>query len=167
MKTGAGNISGPGARTIADSVQVVEFILGKEHFAIDLFDVKEVVEYTQITQLPNAPIYVKGMISLRSEITTIIDLKVQMHIKETQTFSEENSKFIVLDEKITRSKVGIMVDDVLAVSTFSRNQVDTTTSFGSGDGSIIGTINKKIGGKEKDGSDLVIWIDIKRILKDL
>jgi purine-binding chemotaxis protein CheW len=41
------------------SIQIVEFILGKERFAIDLFDVKEVVEYTTITRLPNVPAYIK------------------------------------------------------------------------------------------------------------
>ena len=36
----------------SDTVQVVEFVLGKEHFAVDLFNVKEVVEYKTITQCP-------------------------------------------------------------------------------------------------------------------
>ena len=45
----SGGNSNQGGRT----VQVLEFLLGKEHFAIDLFDVREVVEYTPITKLPN------------------------------------------------------------------------------------------------------------------
>jgi len=45
---------GPGIKKSGKSFQVLEFLLGKEHFAIDLFDVREVVEYTPITQLPNA-----------------------------------------------------------------------------------------------------------------
>jgi purine-binding chemotaxis protein CheW len=63
-----------------DTIQVVEFVLGSEHFAIDLFDVKEVVEYTTITKLPNVPAYVKGIIDLRGEITMIIDLKHRLNI---------------------------------------------------------------------------------------
>ena len=64
-----------------ESIQVVEFVLGKEHYAIDLFDVKEVVEYTSITKLPNVPDYVQGIIDLRGEITTIIDLKHRLNIR--------------------------------------------------------------------------------------
>ncbi|MDO8842066.1 chemotaxis protein CheW, partial [Methanocalculus sp.] len=50
---------------ISGSVQVVEFVLGDETFAIDLFDVREVVEYTRISALPNSPSYIKGIIDLR------------------------------------------------------------------------------------------------------
>ena len=39
-------------------IQVVEFVLGTGRFAIDLFDVKEVVEHTSITRLPSAPSFV-------------------------------------------------------------------------------------------------------------
>ena len=60
----------------------MEFLLGKEHYAVDLFDVREVVEYTSITKLPNTPSYMKGIIDLRGEITTIIDLKERLNILE-------------------------------------------------------------------------------------
>lgn len=59
----------PAPDTKKKDIQVVEFILGNEHFAIDLFDVREVVEYTNITKLPNSPPYIKGIIDLRGEIT--------------------------------------------------------------------------------------------------
>src|SRR5208337_4325884 len=62
------------------SLQVVEFLLGRERYAVDLFDVREVVEYTSITKLPNTPSYMKGIIDLRGEITTIIDLKERLCI---------------------------------------------------------------------------------------
>ncbi|MDO9035791.1 MAG: chemotaxis protein CheW, partial [Methanoregula sp.] len=87
-------------------LQVVEFLLGNEKYAVDLFDVKEVVEYTTITQLPNSASYMKGIIDLRGEITTIVDLKERLHIPATTELREENSRIIVLDEKITRAKTG-------------------------------------------------------------
>jgi len=46
----------------------------------NLFDVKEIVEYTRITPLPGSARYIKGIIDLRGEITTIIDLKEKMGI---------------------------------------------------------------------------------------
>ncbi|MDO9538410.1 MAG: chemotaxis protein CheW, partial [Methanocalculus sp.] len=112
--------------TITGSVQVVEFVLGDETFAIDLFDVREVVEYTRISALPNSPSYIKGIIDLRGEITTIIDLKERLNIMRNTDRREDESRIIVLDDTITKKKVGIMVDDVLSVSTFEMNQVDRT-----------------------------------------
>jgi purine-binding chemotaxis protein CheW len=149
-------------------LQVVEFLLGKEHYAVDLFDVREVVEYTSITKLPNTPSYMRGIIDLRGEITTIIDLKERLNILEESDLPEENSRIIVLDEKITRAKTGIMVDDVLAVSTFERSDIDSTSASGAReDGAILGIIKKKIKEKDHERHELIIWIDIRHLLLDI
>jgi purine-binding chemotaxis protein CheW len=152
----------------AGKLQVVEFLLGKEHYAIDLFDVREVVEYTSITQLPNTPSFMKGIIDLRGEITTIIDLKERLNILEKSEQPIENSRIIVLDEKITKAKTGILVDDVLAVSTFERGDIDSTSASGAReDAAILGIIKKKIKEKEHERNELIIWIDIRHLLVDI
>jgi purine-binding chemotaxis protein CheW len=149
-------------------LQVVEFLLGNEHYAVDLFDVKEVVEYTTITQLPNSASYMKGIIDLRGEITTIVDLKERLHIAATSALKEENSRIIVLDEKITRAKTGIMVDDVTSVSTFDLSDIDKTSAADAHeDTAILGIIKKKVKDKENEKNELIIWIDIKYLLKDI
>jgi purine-binding chemotaxis protein CheW len=156
------------SKNFQKDVQVVEFVLGKEHFAMDLFDVKEVVEYTTITKIPNTPSYVRGIIDLRGEIRTIIDLKQRLNIPEERLSTENTSRIIVLDDKITASKIGIMVDDVSSVSTFEMAQVDNTTASVSNENTaIIGIIKKKIRVKDKDVNELIIWIDIKKLLADI
>jgi len=153
---------------MTNTIQVVEFVLGSEHFAIDLFDVKEVVEYTTITKLPNVPSYVRGIIDLRGEITMIIDLKHRLNITEESRNSIESSRIIVLDEKMAKSKISILVDDVTSVSTFEENQVDyTSASVSKEDTSIIGIIKRKIKVKDKEINELIIWIDIKQLLSDI
>lgn len=149
-------------------LQVVEFLLGKEHYAVDLFDVREVVEYTSITKLPDTPSYMKGIIDLRGEITTIIDLKERLNILEKSDQPIENSRIIVLDEKITKAKTGILVDDVLAVSTFEQGDIDSTSASGAKeDASILGIIKKKIREKDQGRNELIIWIDIRHLLMDI
>jgi len=149
-------------------LQVVEFLLGQENYAVDLFDVREVVEYTSITQLPNTPPYMKGIIDLRGEITTIIDLKERLNIYEKTNQPIENSRIIVLDEKITKAKTGILVDDVLAVSTFERGNIDSASASGTReDAAILGIIKKRIKEKEHERNELVIWIDIRHLLGDI
>ena len=161
------SITGP-QRKDARSIQVVEFVLGDEHFAIDLFDVREVVEYTSITQLPNVPKYLKGIIDLRGEITTIIDLKLRLNIEEKTGFTSESSRIMVLDDKIAKSKIGILVDDVTSVSTFEAGQVDyTSASLSKEDTAIIGIIKRKVKVKDKEKNELIIWIDIKQLLADI
>ena len=140
----------------------------RSFFAIDLFDVKEVVEYTTITKLPNVPLYIKGIIDLRGEITTIIDLKQRLNITENSKVAAESSRIIVLDDKITGTKIGILVDDVTSVSTFEANQVDyTSASVSKEDTAIIGIIKRKVKVKDKEKNELIIWIDIKQLLEDV
>lgn len=149
-------------------IQVVEFILGEEHFAIDLFDVREVVEYTTITRLPGQPSYVQGIIDLRGEITTIIDLKERLVIDDDGSIPMESRRIIVLDDTITRSKIGILVDDVTSVSTFEADQVDYTSASVSMEGSvIIGIIKRKTKMKGKEVNELIIWLDIRHLLNDV
>jgi purine-binding chemotaxis protein CheW len=155
-----------GLSSLSDTIQVVEFLLGREHFAVNLFDVKEVVEYTRITELPSSPSHIRGIIDLRGEITTIIDIKKQMNIRNDADRDELNSRIIVLDNKITKSKIGIMVDDVLTVSTFSGSDVDITSASHTDDTLIIGIIRKKIKVKDSQNTELVIWIDIRKLLRD-
>jgi purine-binding chemotaxis protein CheW len=153
---------------LGTTIQVVEFVLGNEHFAIDLFDVREVVEYTTITKLPNVQPYVRGIIDLRGEITMIIDLKHRLNITDASTKSVESSRIIVLDDKITKSKIGILVDDVTSVSTFEGNQVDyTSASISHEDTSIIGIIKRKVKVKDKESNELIIWINIKKLLDNV
>jgi len=152
----------------AGSSQVVVFALGNEQYAIDLFDVREVVEYTNITKLPNVPQYVKGIIDLRGEITTIVDLRNRLNLPENGQDIQETSRIIVLDSKVTRVKTGILVDDVTSVSTFEESQVDyTSESVSNEDTAILGIIKKKVKVQDKERNELIIWIDIKKLLDDV
>jgi purine-binding chemotaxis protein CheW len=152
----------------SSNIQIVEFLLGNERFAVDLFDVKEVVEYTTVTKLPNIASYMKGIIDLRGEITTIVDLKDRLHIAASAETQEENCRIIVLDVKITKAKTGIMVDDVLSVSTFDMSDIDKTSSADTQtDAAILGIIKRKVKDKDHDKNELIIWVDIKYLLKDI
>lgn len=149
-----------------EPIQVVEFILGNELFAINLYDVKEVVEYREITRLPDVPPWVKGIIDLRGEITTIIDIRQRLGIPP-RTVPEESSRIVVMDDSKTRSRMAILVDDVRSVSTFDTTQVDPASALAAKDDSaIIGIIKKKSKLKDRDLNELIIWIDITQLLPD-
>lgn len=159
----------PGANgQIPDTIQVVEFLLGNEHYAINLFEVREVVEYTAITRLPDTPQFIRGIIDLRGEITTILDLGERLNISaKGQNPERESGRIIVLDEKLTGAKTGILVDDVLSVSTFDRTDVDgTSAGIYNEDSAIMGIIRKKVRSHDREITDLIIWIGLGRILNE-
>ncbi|MDO9323404.1 MAG: chemotaxis protein CheW [Methanoregula sp.] len=150
------------------AIHVVEFLLGNEHYAVNLTDVREVVEYTAITPLPNAPAAVQGIIDLRGEITTILDLRQRLNIALQEKIVKETSRIMVLDEKLTRVKTGVLVDDVLAVSMFEQKDIDTNKEGGNwGDPAILGTIRRKTKEQDREKTDLIIWIDIRQLTQSL
>ena len=98
----------------------------------------------------------------------ILDLKERLSIPPTENLAVENMRVIVLDEKKTASKIGILVDDVLSVSTFEREQVDTVSVADSGKGGAIrGIIRKKVHDKNRESTILIIWIDILSLLENI
>jgi purine-binding chemotaxis protein CheW len=149
----------------AGTIQVVEFILGKEMFAIDLFDTREVITQTEVTPLPSTPDYLKGIIDLRGSITTIVDLKGLMHIT-TESSGKKNSRIIVLDRSITSKPIGILVDDVFSVTTYGQEDIDReNTSSSDTHRDIIGVIRKRTkNAGEKDKGGLVVWLDIRKMI---
>jgi len=152
------------ADSTVDEVQVVEFILGEDKFAINLFDVREIVESFRITPLPHTASYIKGIIDLRGEITTVIDLKTVLKITRNNAVGQVDSRFIVLDDSVTNVKTGILVDDVTSVLTVPVTDIDQTTQ--SADCSyILGIIKKASGDRDDTRKELLIWIDIKELLK--
>ena len=112
-----------------EEVQVVEFIIGDDKFAVNLFDVKEIVEASKITPLPHAPAYIRGIIDLRGEITTIVDLRQLLKITKGKSGDTEDLRFIVLDESVTDGKTGVVVDEVTSVLTVNVADIDQTSGL--------------------------------------
>jgi purine-binding chemotaxis protein CheW len=152
------------ADSAVDEVQVVEFILGEDKFAINLFDVREIVESFRITPLPHAAAHVKGIIDLRGEITTVIDLKSVLRITQKNSTGLVDSRFIVLDDRVTHVKTGILVDDVTSVLTVPISDIDQT-SHSDDNTFILGIIKKASADRDDTRKELLIWLDIKELLK--
>lgn len=145
--------------------QFVEFILGHEHFAINLFHTREVITPTEITPLPSAPAYITGIMDLRGVITTIVDLKRMMNIT-TDSAGKKRARIIILDQVISKKPVGILVDDVTSVSTYAARDIDhDADDKAHHTRSILGVIRRKAKDGGKEGHNLVLWLDIRAMIE--
>jgi purine-binding chemotaxis protein CheW len=153
---------------MASTVDVVEFVLGGERYALDIQLAREIVEMIPITPIPRAPPYISGVINLRGEITNIINLNTLLRLPNQEI--RENQKIIVLvPEAASGSNVGIIVDEVLSVLQVAQSDIE---NLGEGlasevSGFVKGIIKLKGDDSEKKGTDLIIWIDMKRVLEDV
>ncbi|MDD1729870.1 MAG: chemotaxis protein CheW [Methanospirillum sp.] len=149
-----------------EEIQVVEFLLGGDTYAVNLFDVREIVEASKITPLPHAPTHIRGIIDLRGEITTIIDLRILIGAAKKAGSNLEDLRFIVLDESVTHRKTGVVVDEVASVLTVPLNDIDQSKKESDDTSYILGVIKKEVGERGESKKELVIWIDICGLIKD-
>lgn len=94
-----------------DSTAYLTFALGEEKFAIPVDHVQEVVEFGQVTKVPNAPIYMLGIINLRGRVLPLLDTKLKLGL--TATAVTQKSRIMILDIQSAEDKnyqIGAMVD---------------------------------------------------------
>ncbi len=150
------------------TVEVVEFILGGEHYALDIHLAREIVEMLQITPIPRAPHYISGVINLRGEITSIMNLNTMLGLVNQE--ARDNQKIIVLvPEAVSGSNIGIIVDDVIGVLQVAESDVE---HLGEGlasevSGFVKGIIKLKRDDADKKNTQLIIWIDVQKVIEDV
>ena len=153
---------------MAATVEVVEFILGGEHYALDIHLAREIVEMLQITPIPRAPHYISGVINLRGEITNIMNLNTMLGLVNQE--ARDNQKIIVLvPEAVSGSNIGIIVDDVIGVLQVAESDVE---HLGEGlasevSGFVKGIIKLKRDDADKKNTQLIIWIDVQKVIEDV
>lgn len=79
------------------------FALGEEKFAIPVENVQEVVEFGQVTKVPDAPPYMLGIINLRGQILPLLDTKLKLGLQATAR--SKKSRILVLDIPTTDDKI--------------------------------------------------------------
>ncbi len=151
---------------------VVEFQLGGEKYALDINFAREIVEMMPITPIPRSPPYLRGVMNLRGEITNIITINSMLGLSESS--GERGRKIIVLSSEATGGEnIGIVVDEVHSVIQILESDVEHLGGGLSGQASghikgIIKTTGKGvIERKEEQDKDLIIWIDMQKLLLDL
>ena len=67
---------------ITQTGQYMTFKLGNELFAISVAQVREVLEVSQITRVPTAPAYMRGVVNVRGQATPVVDLRLKFGLPE-------------------------------------------------------------------------------------
>lgn len=140
-----------------ESVQVIVFKLGEERYGVDISQVREIIRPTQITRIPNAPDFVEGVINLRGQITTIVNLRKRFGMPPKPI--DNDTRIIVVE--YNSAVIGMMVDTVNEVKYLSQKDIEALPS-------IITSRNEakflKGVGKLPDG--LLILIDLNKVLNE-
>lgn len=106
------------------------FHLGEEEFAIQVQKVREIMGVQDITQVPQTPPHVKGVINLRGKVIPVVDLRLKFSMPAKEY--TQRTCIIVVQVASERGTVlmGIVVDGVAEVVQVAGTDVEDTPSFG-------------------------------------
>ncbi|MBI4985423.1 MAG: purine-binding chemotaxis protein CheW [Rhodocyclales bacterium] len=138
--------------------QYLTFTLGGEMFAVGILNVKEIIEYGSLTEIPMMPIFIRGVINLRGAVVPVIDLAARFGGKTTAIGRRTCIVIVELQQEEGHHDVGIMVDAVSEVLEIPGKEIEPPPAFGAR----IRT--DFIAGMGKVNQKFVIILDIMRVL---
>jgi len=143
---------------VIEEEQLVTFKLGQEEFAIKITDVQEINRMTDITHMPNAPVYIDGLVNLRGNIIPALNLRRRFGLAEKER--DDTTRIIIVD--VDNRKTGIVVDAVSEVLRFDRSLVEEAPQIMAEnlDSKYISGVGKLNGGKR-----MVMIIDLAQVLR--
>ena len=136
------------------------FALEPEEYGLEILKVREIIGYQDITAVPHTPVHVKGVINLRGQVITVIDLRARLNMPAVAR--TEQTCIIVVEIKIDHRRVciGIIVDRVSEVLNIPVEQIEDAPNFGTC------LASDYILGMAKCNGSVKILLNIDRVLND-
>jgi purine-binding chemotaxis protein CheW len=132
------------------------FSLGKEEYGIGIRHVTEIIGIQNVTDLPDMPVYVKGVINLRGKVIPVIDVRLRFGLEE-RPYDERTCIVVVT---IRNTAVGLIVDSVSEVADIAANQIEPPPQIRKGQGS------RYVEGLGHVGDTVKILLNIRDLLYD-
>jgi purine-binding chemotaxis protein CheW len=130
------------------------FSLGNEEYGIEIRNVTEIIGIQNVTDLPDVPDYVKGVINLRGKVIPVIDVRLRFNFEERKY--DERTCIIVVN--IKNMAVGLIVDSVSEVLDISADKIEPPAKLAQG------TSTEYIKGFGKIDDSVKILIDTQKLL---
>jgi purine-binding chemotaxis protein CheW len=137
-------------------LELATFYIGDTLCGIDILNIQEINRNMEITEVPQAPEYVKGVLNLRGQIVTVIDLGKKLGLSSDST-AKENRNIIVNSHD---EYIGFFVDQVNDVLQADPNKIEPAPA------NISGVQGKYFHGVLKTESSLIGVLSVDSVLKD-
>lgn len=112
-------------KKIEDTLQIIVFSLDKEEYGVLIDDIREIIKMTDITPVPDAPNFIRGILNLRGKIVVIIDLEKKFNLKREHNIHPEHIIITEVDE----NNFGVIVDVVTEVLRVPVSNIKSTSSL--------------------------------------
>jgi purine-binding chemotaxis protein CheW len=143
--------------SITETTQYLTFKLAEEAFALDVAKVREILDFTTITRVPQTPAFMKGVINLRGSVVPVIDMRLKFGMTETE--KTVNTCIVVVEVEYEGETIilGALADSVQEVVEMEPEQIEPAPRIGT-------RLNTDfIKGMGKHGDNFIMILDIDRI----
>ncbi|MGG3938491.1 chemotaxis protein [Anoxybacillus kestanbolensis] len=139
-----------------NELEIVEFLVGDNRFAINVIKVKEIIQPIAPTKVPHAHPYIEGIIELRGEVLPLIDLAKALGFGPSQNPAQD--KYIVA--QFNQQKVVFHVHNVTQIHRISWKQIEKPSQIYQGlESQIIGVV--------KLNGNMILLLDFEKIVIDI
>ncbi len=134
--------------------QLCTFTVGNHFFGIDVLSIQEVLRPQPMTRVPLAPGVIRGLINLRGQILTAIDLRERLGL--TAAPDETTGMNVVV--QLPDGAVSLLVDQVGEVLSLSEEQFETSPP------TLRGAVSEVISGVYKLKDRLLLLLDVQAVV---
>lgn len=138
--------------------QYLTFMLGGDAYAIGILSIKEIIEYTPMTEVPMMPACVRGIINLRGAVVPVMDLQVRF--AQTSSAVTKRTCIVIVEVQSAEGQqvMGVVVDAVNEVLDIDASDIEAPPAFGTRIRSDF------ISGMGKVRGKFVILLNVNRVL---
>lgn len=154
--------------------QLVVFKLNQELYGVNVTQVQSIIPMQEIVTVPNAPMFIEGVVNLRGAIIPVIDLRTRFGLPQPATDDSQNNgkkgqkKQVIVIIELNDLLVGLIVDRVTEVTKIAEEDIEPPSPLlASVDTAYLRGIGKfkkeKEEGEQEDEGQLVILLDLNRV----
>jgi purine-binding chemotaxis protein CheW len=142
---------------IAETSQLLTFKLDDEVFALNISKVREVLDYTAVTKVPQTPDYMLGVINLRGSVAPVVDMRLKFGMTRTETTVNTCIIIVEIDIDSETTVLGVLADSVQEVIDLDHDQIEPPPRIGTR------LKAKFIKGMGKRENQFIIILDIDKV----
>lgn len=137
--------------------QYLTFRVGDEVFALEVAQVREVLDMITITKVPRSPEFMRGVINVRGSVVPVVDLRLKFGLSKTE--SSMDTRIIVMDLFLDgeNTTIGALADSVNEVMDLDSSQIEPPPKIG------MRWRTEFIRGIGKHDGQFIILLDIDRV----
>ena len=134
--------------------QYLAFNLANEEYALDITRISEIIKVREFTDIPRAPKFILGIISLRGVVVPVFDLRQRLNLGVSEQFSTSRIVVSQMDDML----VGLLVDSINQVVNLSDDELEPPP------GVLSGVDREMVDGIGRCQERMIILLNLKNVL---